>query len=638
MNQKILLLFFLLVLSSQFSNAQWTNNPSVNTPVCIATGDQINQKMCSDGAAGTIIVWMDFRSGTNYDIYVQHIDSAGVVKWTNNGVIICNNIADNWSPLLISDGAGGAIITWYDGFDAGIIRAQRINSNGIVLWTTNGIIISNSISHHNSLFQPQMISDGNGGAIICWYDARESVDWFIYGQRINSSGQILWQSNGVKLTKRTGFYPMPISDGAGGAIFCFFESYSSGKVFAERINGNGLILWNDSGMIVSNHANIYHEDLLICSDGFGGAIISWYNLVSSNNYDIYSQRINSNGITQWVNNGVLVGGDPQLNIRFLNNNVSDGAGGTIICWPDNRRAGILDVYGQKINSSGNTQWSPNGRLIISSPAGDSRFPRIISDGQGGAIVACESSDLPGINFDIYVQRINFNGETLWNQRGIPASNAPGNQFFPELTSRGNGKAIVSWQLENADLYCSAITSNQINFTGRIQGFYNPITNQSVKDTIRIYIRKGSPPYQVLDSQKVITNENGFVKFFEPYLDAFTPYYIQVKHRNSIETWSNLFNFDNTETVNYNFTSSQSQAYGNNQIQVDNSPFTFAFYNGDVNQDGSIDLADGSLIDNDSYNFVSGYVKTDLTGDNLVDLSDYTIADNNAYNYVVSIRP
>jgi len=74
------------------------------------------------------------------------------------------------------------------------------------------------------------------------------------------------------------------------------------------------------------------------------------------------------------------------------------------------------------------------------------------------------------------------------------------------------------------------------------------------------------------------------------------------------------------------------------IQVDTGPSKFAIYSGDVNQDGAVDLADGSLIDNDSFNFLSGYLKTDLNGDNITDISDYSIAVNNEFSFVGKITP
>jgi len=48
------------------------------------------------------------------DIYAQKVDSAGIMKWTTNGVVICNATDVQDYPQIISNGAGGAIITWHD--------------------------------------------------------------------------------------------------------------------------------------------------------------------------------------------------------------------------------------------------------------------------------------------------------------------------------------------------------------------------------------------------------------------------------------------------------------------------------------------------------------------------------------------
>ena len=79
------------------------------------------------------------------------------------------------------------------------------------------------------------------------------------------------------------------------------------------------------------------------------------------------------------------------------------------------------------------------------------------------------------------------------------------------------------------------------------------------------------------------------------------------------------------------------AYGNNQILVDINPLTYAIYSGDVNQDGTIDAADVSDVDN-ALSSTGGYVRTDITGDNFTDAADVSIVDNNAFNLVSAVTP
>lgn len=160
-------------------------------------------------------------------------------------------------------------------------------------------------------------------------------------------------------------------------------------------------------------------------------------------------------------------------------------------------------------------------------------------------------------------------------------------------------------------------------------------NSNIVDTAVVYLRNVTSPYDIVDSSKsaLDTNGNGIFRFYNAING--TPYYIIVKHRNSIETWSSSGQIFNSNLFSFDFTTSASQAYGNNMVLVGSR---YSFYSGDVNQDGVIDASDGALIDNDASSFVTGYVNTDLTGDNFVDASDASIAENNAANFVVSINP
>ncbi|MBK8381711.1 MAG: hypothetical protein IPL16_07455 [Ignavibacteria bacterium] len=115
----------------------------------------------------------------------------------------------------------------------------------------------------------------------------------------------------------------------------------------------------------------------------------------------------------------------------------------------------------------------------------------------------------------------------------------------------------------------------------------------------------------------------------------TSYYLEVRHRNSIATWSAAPVLCSSNAMSYDFTSGLSQAYGSNQISVSGVP---SFYGGDVNQDETIDASDVSETDNDAFSSVSGYVRTDVTGDDFVDAADVSIVDNNAFNAVSVVRP
>ncbi len=174
----------------------------------------------------------------------------------------------------------------------------------------------------------------------------------------------------------------------------------------------------------------------------------------------------------------------------------------------------------------------------------------------------------------------------------------------------------------------------------IQGFYNPSTNKlNMDDTVRAYLRNSAFPFAIVDSAKEIINLNTLRVSFKFANAVNGNYYLQMKHRNTIETWSNSpLAYSVSTTLNHDFTFAAGQAFASNQINVDNTPLSFAFYSGDTNQDGTIDAADVSEVDNAAASSLDGYDKTDVTGDNFTDGADVSIVDNNAFNSVSLIRP
>ena len=172
----------------------------------------------------------------------------------------------------------------------------------------------------------------------------------------------------------------------------------------------------------------------------------------------------------------------------------------------------------------------------------------------------------------------------------------------------------------------------------IQGFYNPIRNSMVPDTLMVLLRGSTPPFPIAEVSTALFDSSGTGVFDFGYIFNGIPYYIHVRHRNSIETWSaSAVTFVNN-SLNYDFTTAAAQAYGNNMIQIDASPLRFGIYGGDIDQNLLIDLTDIDSVYNAAVNFISGYVATDVTGDDIVDLSDITLTYNNSAKFVISIDP
>jgi len=180
--------------------------------------------------------------------------------------------------------------------------------------------------------------------------------------------------------------------------------------------------------------------------------------------------------------------------------------------------------------------------------------------------------------------------------------------------------------------------SSINVSIAPEGFFDQQANLLIlKDTVKAFLRNIVPPFTIVDSSIAILDSVTLYANFKFQNASNGTYYLVVKHRNTIETWSKSGgeSFTKYSSMEFDFTSDQIKAYGSNMIQIGDK---WCIYSGDINQDGIIDISDVSLIDNDAFNFASGYVATDLNGDGIVDVSDAVYADNNSFNFIGKITP
>jgi len=173
-----------------------------------------------------------------------------------------------------------------------------------------------------------------------------------------------------------------------------------------------------------------------------------------------------------------------------------------------------------------------------------------------------------------------------------------------------------------------------------QGFYNVGGYLNASDTITVLLANVLSPYAFIDSARAILDSLTFTASATFRNSASGNYYLIVKHRNCIETWSaSAISFTRGAASQYDFTDDLAKAYGGNLTKVSDSPVRWAIYSGDVNQDGYVDPLDLSSIDQESFNYASGLgLSTDINGDGYVDPLDLSITDQNSFNYVGIQRP
>ena len=376
--------------------------------------------------------------------------------WPNQSAVnlpVCKAANDQTIPAMVADGAGGVIIAWGD-YRSGTysdIYAQHVLASGVVdpAWPANGLALCTAT---NDQLVPAIVGDGAGGAIVTWQDKRGGA-FDIYAQHVLASGAVdpAWPADGraVGAAPFSQIAPTIASDGAGGAIVAFQDNRLGAdyNIYAQHVLASGAVdpAWPASGLSLCAAANDQLPPM-IASDGAGGAIVAWQDNRTGNS-DIYAQHALAGGAVDpaWPADGRAL--CSATNTQTYAAIVADGSGGAIVTWADLRSGTFYDIYAQHVLTSGAVDpiWPANGRAVCIA-MNTQLYPTIIADGAGGAIVTWQDNR-PATTPDIYAQHVLAGGtvDPAWPDSGRALCTNASIQQFPTIVTDGAGGAIVTWQ-------------------------------------------------------------------------------------------------------------------------------------------------------------------------------------------------
>jgi hypothetical protein len=287
-------------------------------------------------------------------------------------------------PTVVADGHGGAIVGWnaYP-FVVGqldTLLACRVDSSGTKIWET--VVRIDTMEA-----PPYLCPDGSGGVILAWYEySGYSGHWAVRAQRVDSAGGIKWDAAGVPVcTLATVQYSAGCVavddlrfvvgwlDGGGG-------SYRS---CAQMLDLAGNRLWGPTGVPVTGTSYSSSGGIALPTGVRRQSIWLWSENRTGTT-DLFAQKLDSAGNRGWDSTGVWLGCVDASGGQF--SAAVDGRGGAIAAWTLYRSQLNWDVYAQHVDSSGHRCWSDTGLAVC--PGDDNvRYPATVTDGEGGAIIA-----------------------------------------------------------------------------------------------------------------------------------------------------------------------------------------------------------------------------------------------------------
>jgi uncharacterized repeat protein (TIGR01451 family) len=382
----------------------------------------------------TVSVWLEGETV----IYAQRVLSSGNFLWKADGIPVVDltrPISEEFylhsQPVIVADGVGGALISFLN--DAGNppgVYIQRLDGQGEMVWRDRyryGHEIANM--DENLMDYLVMASDGAEGAILVW-GLYTDKGGRLYAQRVDRDGDKSWEKSVPLFTNfqnDTNFDPLIVPDGSGGAIVVWSDYRSSlaAGIYAQRLDQDGDKLWGVDGMPVVLNATDdvdFKPRVGIAADGLGGVFVTWDSQIAGRTR-VYAQYLDENGDYHWPAS-VLVSDhtEPETTAEASAPAITPvGDGGVYVVW---RRQSPVSIRAHRLSPDGTLLWGEahtrGVNLSSDSAYSNVEYPTVVSDDEGGAFVAWECSYTDGTNFyrNICLQHLHQSGGILCGSTGV----------------------------------------------------------------------------------------------------------------------------------------------------------------------------------------------------------------------------
>jgi hypothetical protein len=254
-------------------------------------------------------------------IYAQRYDESGLPVWGQNAAIcdldtLAYILPDFPDWAIKPDTSGGAFVGWNDGrsqTDFNNIYIQHIDKNGDLKWAKNGIPVS-PVNYGSDREYPYICYlPASDELAVFWSELKQLPQgWFfeLAGQKFNMGGAILWSDTGKVFCQSGGdtiYTIISTLNGSGSDVVVFFQkklvkiigtdTTISIENYAMRIDKEGTLMWDQEQPILSGAVSEKYGQVV--ASGGDQFVMAWQDNRNSPPAipygGIYAQNISLNG-------------------------------------------------------------------------------------------------------------------------------------------------------------------------------------------------------------------------------------------------------------------------------------------------------------------------------------------------------
>jgi len=314
---------------------------------------------------------------------------------------------------------------------------------------------------------PKIAATPGGGCYIGWFDNSGS-GYQVRLQRLDVGGHEQWPHNGIVVSSNPQNSSLVgwdlMADSQGNCVLTFTDVRSGPDldVYAYRIDPTGAQLWGQNGVTLSSNADSENNPK-VCETSLGMFAFAWSN---NTGFSVRVQMLTAGGTPLFAPDGIGIAADTGANPGFVGLVPSDN-GSVILSWVRTIAfSGNKHVHMQKVDVSGAQVWNGGTRIAVfdSNSVPIAHEPRLVADGIGGAVCAWHFA--VGSPFFARAQHVDSAGTELFPHNGVDVSTNGNSKFDPAVTVDVPSQHVtVVWNERNTAQSTWGISAQQFDLTG-----------------------------------------------------------------------------------------------------------------------------------------------------------------------------
>lgn len=370
--------------------------------------------------------------------------------------------SDNSITTIFSTPNKGKIEMWYNTIDADgksifADGAQMLASEESMTWTQFG-----DICYH----------DSEGNMVVVYQSFSNCIEQGVTERcpnfdvyKISPAGELLWEEP-VDLHRGDWSEEVccavsiaELEDGSYMIAWCDYPATQIGRIFIERISAEGELLWDEPLCVAED--NVPYQYPYLESAGDNQVVLVY---VKGTNQDVMVRKIDFDGSSVWGQDVTAYrGGFPSVPVWTLLEVMSDGNGGVIIGWRDDRYFSEFEKsYVSHILTDGSYAYASGieGEAVAYCETLRCFEPTMLYDEVNKCLYTLRRDTSSGQSWQrLAIQKMSASGELLWGSEGIemfPLTENTNLAYFDlQFAEDGNVVAFYMEQLTGMDVVARA---------------------------------------------------------------------------------------------------------------------------------------------------------------------------------------